>query len=100
MIIILNLFKLIATCGTSTQFKAGNKEIVDRNVYTYAFQNGLYLENFVSGYMSEKRFKHTCSVAKLAREFAVENGIDGKKHILQECCMILPKKWIKNKKMI
>ena len=23
-----------------------------------------------------------------------------KKHILQECCMILPKKWIKNKKMI
>ena len=49
----------------------GNKEIVDRNVYTYAFQNGLYLENFVSGYMSEKRFKLTCSVAKLAREFAV-----------------------------
>lgn len=29
--------------------------------------------------MSEKRFKHTCSVAKLAREFAVANGIDGKK---------------------
>jgi len=68
-----------STAESSTQFKAGNKEIVDRNVYTYAFQNGLYLENFVSGYMSEKRFKHTCSVAKLAREFAVANGIDGKK---------------------
>lgn len=43
-----------STAESSTQFKAGNKEIVDRNVYTYAFQNGLYLENFVSGYMSEK----------------------------------------------
>ena len=79
MIIILNFIQLIQRLESSTQFKAGNKEIVDRNVYTYAFQNGLYLENFVSRYMSEKRFKHTCSVAKLAREFAVANGIDGKK---------------------
>ena len=75
-------FKFIQAASTSessTEFKAGHREIVDKDVYTYACQNGLYLENFVSHYMSEKRFKHTCSVAKLAREFAVANGIDGKK---------------------
>lgn len=29
--------------------------------------------------MSKKRFDHTCSVAKLAREFANCNGVDGTK---------------------
>lgn len=75
-------FKFIQTSSTaesSTDFKIGNKNVVDKNVFAYACQHGLYLENFVSKYMSEKRFKHTCSVAKLAREFAKANGVDGQK---------------------
>ena len=56
-----------------------------------------YLENFVSGYMSEKRFKHTCSVAKLAREFAVANGIDGKKAYIAGMLHDIAKEMDKNK---
>ena len=75
-------FKFIETKETdesSTTLKKGKRNVVDKKVLTYAFRHGLYLENFVRKYMSKKRFDHTCSVAKLAKEFANCNGVDGTK---------------------
>lgn len=75
-------FKLIETTASnesSTSFRQGNKEVVDHDVFIYACRNGLYLEPFVEKYMSKKRFEHTCSVALLAKEFALCNGLDGTK---------------------
>lgn len=64
---------------SSTAFKEGNINIVDKNVLKYICNEGIYLENLVKPYMSKKRFNHTCSVAKLAQEFAGNNGLDEKK---------------------
>lgn len=75
-------FQLIdveATDESSTAFKEGHIHVVDKNVLKYICNEGLYLENLVRPYMSKKRFDHTCSVAKLAAEFARNNGLNAKK---------------------
>lgn len=75
-------FQLIdvkATDESSTAFKKGDVSVVDQKVLKYICNEGIYLENLVRPYMSKKRFNHTCSVAKLASEFAKSNGIDAKK---------------------
>ena len=75
-------FQLItvqATNESSSAFKAGNISMVDQNVLRYITNEGIYLDYLVKPYMSKKRYQHTCSVAKLAKEFAISNGLDGKK---------------------
>ncbi|MDO5352916.1 MAG: nicotinate-nucleotide adenylyltransferase [Succinatimonas sp.] len=75
-------FQLIdveATNESSTAFRKGDVSVVDQNVLKYICQEGIYLENLVRPYMSKKRFNHTCSVAKLASEFAKSNGLNAKK---------------------
>lgn len=75
-------FQLIdvqATQESSTAFKEGHLEMVDKDVLRYMTNNGIYLENLVKPYMSKKRYLHTCSVAQLAKELAKSNGLDEKK---------------------
>jgi len=73
------LIDIKASDESSTAFKEGHIDVVDKNVLRYICNEGIYLENLVRPYMSKKRFHHTCSVAKLAKEFAENNGLDGKK---------------------
>lgn len=61
---------------SSTSIKAGAIEQLDKKVLQYITNNGLYLELILKKCMSAKRFEHTLSVAKLAKEIAVENDIN------------------------
>lgn len=64
---------------SSTAFKEGKLDMVDKEVLKYISREGLYLKQIVKNYMSKKRYEHTCSVARLAAEFAKNNGLDEKK---------------------
>ena len=62
--------------ASSSDVRNGHIEMLDPLVLKYITQNGLYLETIVACRMKEKRWKHTCSVAKLAAEIAYSNGLN------------------------
>ncbi len=71
--------KHAAISASSSEVRVGNMFLVDEDVAKYIAENGLYLETMIKDRMKKKRYDHTLSVANLAREIAVCNGIDGKK---------------------
>lgn len=73
------IIDVAASNESSTAFKEGKLEMVDKEVLKYISREGLYLRQIVKNYMSKKRYDHTCSVADLAAEFARNNGLDAKK---------------------
>ncbi len=62
--------------ASSSEIRNGHIEMLDPKVLQYITRNGLYLEGIVSIKMKEKRWKHTCSVANLAREIAEANHLN------------------------
>ncbi|MEG0593166.1 MAG: nicotinate (nicotinamide) nucleotide adenylyltransferase, partial [Coprobacillus sp.] len=73
---ILNNEPVIAS---SSEARNGNIEILDKDVLKYITNHGLYLETIISSKISNKRWLHTCSVAKLASEIAESNHLDAQK---------------------
>lgn len=65
--------------ASSSEVREGQLHMLDQSVLRYITSHGLYLETMVKPYMKEKRWLHTCSVAKLASEIAQSNGLDAKK---------------------
>lgn len=62
---------------SSTQIRQGNcLNYVPIDVLQYMYQNRLYVENFVASRLTEKRMKHSLSVASLCESFALHNGYD------------------------
>lgn len=61
---------------SSTAIKQGHIEMLDKNVLSYLANHGLCLDSLIKQKMSNKRYLHTLSVAKLAREFAQSNHLD------------------------
>lgn len=62
---------------SSTQIRQGNcLNYVLEDVLQYMYQNRLYVENFVASRLTEKRFRHSLSVAGLCESFALHNGYD------------------------
>lgn len=75
-------FTMLDIKGTkeaSTDIRNGHLDMVDSRVLAYITNHGLYLESMIKDEMSEKRYKHTVSVAHLAAEFAKNNGLDSTK---------------------
>lgn len=64
--------------ASSSDVREGHIEMLDQQVLRYISKQGLYLDTMVKSRMKEKRWKHTCSVAKLAQEIAKENHLDEK----------------------
>lgn len=64
--------------ASSSDVRNGHIEMLDSNVLKYITKQGLYLETIVSCRMKEKRWKHTCSVAKLAAQIAKANHLNDK----------------------
>lgn len=62
--------------ASSTAIRQGHFKHVDDKVIEYLTMHGLYLEEIVQHMMSEKRFKHTQSMAHLAKDIAQANQID------------------------
>ena len=48
----------------------------------YALNHNLYIEDLVKNQMNKARFEHTMQVAKLSKEIALANGLDGQKAYL------------------
>lgn len=63
--------------SSSTEIKNGNVDLLDDNVLKYIVSHGLYIDTMISSYMKEKRWKHSLSVASLAKQFADANGLNG-----------------------
>ncbi|MCI9093861.1 MAG: nicotinate-nucleotide adenylyltransferase [Coprobacillus sp.] len=71
------VLKNIPIYASSSEIRKGSIEMLDPQVLHYITNNGLYLEGIVSKKMKEKRWKHTCSVAQLAKEIAEANHLNG-----------------------
>ena len=65
--------------ASSTAIRKGNLSLLNDNVLDYIGETGLYLNTMIRPRMKEKRYKHSLSVAKYAREFAMGNGLDANK---------------------
>ncbi|MEG0451678.1 MAG: nicotinate-nucleotide adenylyltransferase [Coprobacillus sp.] len=65
--------------ASSSDARDGHIEMLEHDVLKYMTNHGLYLETMIASKMSEKRWKHTCSVAKLAYEIAEANHLDSMK---------------------
>lgn len=65
--------------ASSSDIRDGHIEMLDKDVLKYISHQGLYLETIIAHKMSIKRWKHTCSVAKLASEIAEANHLEKKK---------------------
>lgn len=63
----------------SHAIRSGHLEYLDPEVLRYISKQGLYLETMIKPWMSDRRYQHTLSMAKLARELAKSNGVDPKK---------------------
>lgn len=61
---------------SSTDARNGHIEMLDSRVLKYITSHGLYLETLISNRMKEKRWKHTISVAHLASDIALANGLN------------------------
>lgn len=62
--------------ASSSEVRQGHLEMLEPQVLKYISAHGLYLETMTSLYMKEKRWKHTCSVAHLAKEIAQANHLN------------------------
>ncbi|MDE6953103.1 MAG: nicotinate-nucleotide adenylyltransferase [Erysipelotrichales bacterium] len=62
--------------ASSSEVRNGHIEMLDKCVLEYISNKGLYLDTMISLYMKEKRWKHTCSVANLAKMIAKANGFN------------------------
>ncbi len=62
---------------SSTQIRQGKQlSMICKSVHRYIGEKGLYLEDMLRCRMSEKRFLHSCSVAKLCVEIAKAHQLD------------------------
>lgn len=64
--------------ASSSDVRNGHIEMLDQDVLRYISSQGLYLDTMVRSRMKEKRWKHTCSVAKLAKKIAKANQLNQK----------------------
>ena len=64
--------------ASSTEIRNGHLHMLDSEVLKYISHHGLYLETMIKDRMKDKRWKHTCSVANLAKEIAISNHLDGR----------------------
>lgn len=67
---------LIASDDASNQIRNGKLHALTPEVLKYIVNNGIYLETIIKTKMSKKRYLHTVSMAKLAKEIAKSNGLD------------------------
>lgn len=64
---------------SSTEIRQGKKlYYVSKRVHRYFGENALYLEEMLRQRMSEKRYVHSCSVAKLCQQLAKAHDADVK----------------------
>lgn len=89
-----------ATSESSTAFKEGHIQVVDKNVLKYITNEGIYLGNLIRPYMSKKRYDHTCSVARLAVEFAKNNKLNQKKAYIAAMMHDIAKEMNKEKALL
>lgn len=68
-----------AISASSSEIREGHIELLDQDVLRYISKHGLYLETMIKPRMKEKRYYHSLSVAKLAKEIAFANHLDGNK---------------------
>ena len=62
---------------SSSEIRLGNKlNYLPEDVLRYIYRNRLYVKDFVAARLTEKRYKHSLSVAKLCEDFALNNGYD------------------------
>lgn len=64
--------------ASSSEARKGHIEMLDDDVLRYISSHGIYLDTMIQIHMKEKRWKHSLSVATLAREFALANQLNGK----------------------
>lgn len=64
--------------ASSSDVRQGHIEMLNPHVLRYISSQGLYLETMVASRMKEKRWKHTCSVAQLAKKIAKANHLNEK----------------------
>lgn len=62
--------------ASSSDVRKGHIEMIDPQVLKYITYHGLYLDSMIKPRMKEKRWRHTCSVAKLAQEIAKSNHLN------------------------
>ncbi|MCD7809376.1 MAG: nicotinate-nucleotide adenylyltransferase [Erysipelotrichaceae bacterium] len=62
--------------ASSSDVRCGHIELLNDDVLRYISSTGIYLNEMIQIHMKEKRWKHSCSVAKLAKEFASSNGLN------------------------
>lgn len=72
------LLKNEPLCMSSSDVRAGHIEMLNKDVLKYITKQGIYLESIVASRMKEKRWKHTCSVAMLAKKIAKANHLNEK----------------------
>lgn len=65
-----------ALTASSSDVRNGNISLLDSDVLRYISKHGLYLDTMIKPRMKEKRYLHSLSVAKLAREIAESNHLD------------------------
>ena len=63
----------------SNNIRNGALHALNPEVLKYIVNNGIYLETIVKNKMSLKRYRHTVSMAHLAKEIALANNLDGRK---------------------
>lgn len=64
--------------ASSTEIRNGRIDMLPAEVLKYIVTEGLYLEGIISARLKDKRWKHSISVANLAREIAISNGLNEK----------------------
>ena len=64
--------------ASSSDVRKGHIEMLDESVLRYITRHGIYLETLIFNRMKEKRWKHTCSVARLAADIAKSNHLNEK----------------------
>lgn len=70
---------LTASDDASNSIRNGSLHALNPEVLKYIVTNGIYLETIVKNKMSNKRYLHTVSMAKLAQEIAKANNLDSLK---------------------
>lgn len=70
---------LVASDDASNNIRNGALHALNPEVLKYIVNNGIYLETIVKNKMSLKRYRHTVSMAHLAKEIALANNLDGRK---------------------
>ena len=70
------LLDMEPTSISSSDVRTGHIEYLQKKVLKYISQEGIYLNTMIKPLMSQARFQHSLSVAKLAKELAVANDVD------------------------